>query len=1249
MDENCPDAQSNPENRKDPGCALRWQPLENHLRVEYDGITISHWMFTLDGLSFMEFSEQKVKALQDYPALKKLAGVLWRQDSSYRGAAVMVGAGFSRCAAQSGDSTRLMPLWMDFSRKLATELDPGDPNLAYLDPLRLAELYKAQFGQQTLNDLIRAEIDDSAWSPGDLHTKLLQLPWSDVLTTNWDTLLERASERVHDPIYSTVTKQTDLAAVAPPRITKLHGTVNVTEELIFTQEDYRRYPETHAAFVNFSRQVFIENELCLLGFSGEDPNFLQWTGWVRDHLQSQSRRVYLVGALNLSAAKRKYLESINVAPIDLWDAVKHLDDPGLRHLQATELFIETLNKLKPAHPSEWRPQSIEGLPLAEAASMMESDRKSYPHWLVCPYGLRLYLQFQYGVRSITPSVLDACTIELREKILYEVSWRYSITFDALPGWLLESLLKIIYEPATLTIRQQLEVALVLLNTARWSIGERKEQRRFEDEIIARIEERTQFWPDVVAEVAYFKVNRARLDLNFSEMETSASQLPEHSAEWKLKKSGVLAELGQTEQAVKLVLDGHAQLIEQHRKNPNSVQILSRLAWADLLARAVDSDRPAKSNSLPKSILSRWKCDPWDEIEHLKEKVRERLDKNDKKASVEPSFQVGQYKDNSKTVHLSNEVHVLLIADGLMRSTGVLPTYEGANLFSTQFENIAFLDELTQHDRMKHSLRFASLDTSPNLNRMLSRVNVAAAPAEAVDDMKRLCRDAIKHFLNRYYSKNVSSAFALSKLRVMLEAYARLIVRSTADEAKETFRFAIGLDENKVVNHVWVSRSYGHLLNYSLHSIPASQQNELLEEILMFPLACERNNPEWPELIANNPGSRKDNPRIKLRILEMIDSIAKHSLAPPPLISRPIEGIPAEMLEQLNQSSSIPNISTPTIARLLPLVLKGYTTEEENSYLAKAIYGADAPLDSLPIASFFPHVFSFLPSPDRVKTDRLIRDFLYRTPMSLEVKDLRKLLWASQAHASDNRLAPTPDQALTCFNELIVWRQPGDDGSALFKMFSDPNEPGPLVAEVLAKSVLPWLGKEQVTQDLALRFKEFASQESFPATPLAFCYLAKHLPELRHELARAIKQGLRDKDVSKVGFAARAVIKAKELGIDEIADKLIPRLISLIESGRLTVIAPLLVVVRDLLNRSWLTDEDVTTVAECLPDLFQSTSYVAEYSVAKEAVFISAIRSGCAKLAEAIVKHSASGHPDLESLLASAKNDPLPEVRLFEEE
>lgn len=660
-------------------------------------------------------------------------------------------------------------------------------------------------------------------------------------------------------------------------------------------------------------------------------------------------------------------------------------------------------------------------------------------------------------------------------------------------------------------------------------------------------------------------------------------------------------------------------------------------------------RSAKSNTVPKSILSKWKCDPWDEIEHLKETVRTRLNKNDEKASVEPYFQVGKYKDNSKTVRLSNEVHVLLIADGLMRSTGILPYYEGVNIFSTQYEKIAFLDELTQYDCMRHSLRFATVDTSPHLNRMFSRVNVAAAPAETIRDMKQLCRDAIKHFLNRYHSSYVSGAFALSKLRVMFEAYARLIVRSTADEAKEVFRFAISMKNNRVVQHLWVCRSYGHLLNYSLESIPYRQQSELLEEILMFPLASEVGHAEWPELTAHHPGPRNYNPRIALRIYEMIESIAKTSIKPRPLITRPVEGIPAEMLEQLNQVSSIPNISTATIARLLPLVTNGFTTEEENENLAKAIYGVASPLNTLPHSSINPHIFSLLPSPDREITDRLIKEYLYQIPLSLEVSDLRKLLWASQAHAFNNRLAPTPEQALACFNELVAWRQPDDDGSTLVHMFSDPYEPGPLIADILAASILPWLRKEQVTPELVGQFREFASQDSFPATPLALCYIVQHLPELRHELDRAIRQGLRDEDVTKVGYAARAVSEAKELGLDETAEKFIPRLTSLIESGRPTVIRPLLVVVRQLLIQSWISDDDVGILAECLPDLFKSTSYVADYSVAKEAVFVSATRSECAKLAKAIVARSGSGHyPDLESLLTEAKQDPLPEVKLLEE-
>ncbi len=296
---------------------------------------------------------REITELPDYPAVKKLAAALWQQDTSYHGAAIMIGAGFSRSAATTGDPSKKLPLWADLSKAL--EQDLGASNTA--DPLRLAEEYFAYFGRPALHDLVRKEINDAAWTPGDMYKTLLELPWSEVLTTNWDTLLERAAKEVHQRAYNIVSRQEDLVSAPTPRIVKLHGTVNATD-LVFTQEDYRRYPQKHAAFVNFARQVFIENELCLLGFSGDDPNFLQWAGWVRDNLTDHARCIYLVGALRLTAAKRKYLESINIAPIDLWDLVAEYDDGNIKHAKATEIFLQELNNLKPGLPWQWSPTPL---------------------------------------------------------------------------------------------------------------------------------------------------------------------------------------------------------------------------------------------------------------------------------------------------------------------------------------------------------------------------------------------------------------------------------------------------------------------------------------------------------------------------------------------------------------------------------------------------------------------------------------------------------------------------------------------------------------------------------------------------------------------------------------------------------------------------------------------------------------------------------------------------------------------------
>ncbi len=424
---------------------------------------------------------KSIKDLADYTTLKKLCTALWQQDNAYHGAAVMVGAGFSRSAASTGDINIKLPLWYDLSNKLATELDANSNS----DPLRLAEEYCAYFGKQALHDLVKKEINDESWIPGELYKSLLKLPWSEVLTTNWDTLLERASKDIHQPVYSVVSRQEDLSRVRSPRIIKLHGTVNVTEELIFTQEDYRTYPQRYAAFVNFARQVFIENELCLLGFSGDDPNFLQWAGWVRDQLTTSSRRIYLVGALNLTVAKRKYLESINIAPIDLSELVTEYDNHDTKHLEATKIFLQTLQDFKSEEAWEWSPTKLRRSTLTSeesertrknpeyAASLLknqlqqlEEDRKSYPGWLVCPNMLRWEISNQINDPFPTADNLSKMDSDSRTKLLYEIAWQYSVTFEVVREWHVTELLKIC-DPdhsCAITKQQQMEIALLLLKT-----------------------------------------------------------------------------------------------------------------------------------------------------------------------------------------------------------------------------------------------------------------------------------------------------------------------------------------------------------------------------------------------------------------------------------------------------------------------------------------------------------------------------------------------------------------------------------------------------------------------------------------------------------------------------------------------------------------------------------------------------------------------------------------------------------------
>jgi hypothetical protein len=221
--------------------------------------------------------------------------------------------------------------------------------------LRLAEEFQAAFGRDALDRLLLETIVDADYRPGKLHRLLLELPWADVLTTNYDTLLERATDQVFDRKYDVVRVVEEIPAAMKPRIVKLNGSFPSTRPFIFTEEDFRTYPRRFAGFVNLAQQSMMENVFCLLGYSGDDPNFLHWTGWVRDHLGKSAPQIYLCGILELNTARRNLLHDRNVVPIDLsslFPSDKY-PDRDTRHRKSLEWFLLSLHEGRPRDILIW--------------------------------------------------------------------------------------------------------------------------------------------------------------------------------------------------------------------------------------------------------------------------------------------------------------------------------------------------------------------------------------------------------------------------------------------------------------------------------------------------------------------------------------------------------------------------------------------------------------------------------------------------------------------------------------------------------------------------------------------------------------------------------------------------------------------------------------------------------------------------------------------------------------------------------
>ncbi|MDR6205366.1 SIR2 family NAD-dependent protein deacylase [Paraburkholderia graminis] len=1199
--------------------------------------------------------------LQDFPALQQLGRALWR-DGSARGAALMVGSGFSRNAILPGLDTKAPPLWQSLVDEMLDRLY-GDCTDRPTNALRIAEEYRIYFGQAALDEFIRTRCPDKAWQPGQLHVDFLKLPWADVLTTNWDTLLERAAEHV-EQTYDVVALEADLPHARAPRIVKLHGSLGDAGPLIFAEEDYRTYPEKHAAFLNLARQVFVENELCLVGFSGDDPNFLQWAGWVRDHLGGKARRIYLVGCLKLSASKRKYLEAHNVSPIDLSPLV---DADALdKHERVTKIFLEALVSARPNAAHEWKLHRSEDYPLSkggtdaysrtvkdsdfcaeclkETTEIWRQDRSRYPGWLVCPQELRGRLQTDMDEAWIfRPDALLKLNLQERTDALFELAWRRTTAGKPMTQKSMSAVTELLRAHwSELAPNKRGFLTVLLLRDARITFDKARFEewaKRFDD--ATELQEKWQL--DCLYQKALFARDRGRL----TDVVELADQIKADDAVWKLRRASLYAEAGRYLQATRLIKEAADELEKAHRLDRSSVWVQARLGWAELINRGTIAANWALRKDLPPARdFTTAQVDPNEELEGISASAqRIQNEQREKAVKMVPLFEAGRYRPVSRAKsHVIEEAWLMpwFELDYMMENTGLpLRINSASYCLHALLQTLEICYQPTVQ-WYATALRAIHSHYDREFERWFSRILIAQLNQDVVRELIELVRNMVEYWHDRLVETRGADfrderSIAIDELRLYLVALARLSVRMTEVEASDLFKQAIAWAMNSDLQHHWILDALKEVAKYSAQSISREGQETVAWSAASVPLSHEASQEKhfWPAFVEMvwqaTPDMSARDAVWRLRVRELTAAAEKN---------RPER--------------------SEAIMRLTFLTLRGALDEGEQARFGSALWSdVDTQKDGLPSGTnLLSSTIALLPAPDTFDARALVRRALFgesigkilRIPDSVGSKDVeeRQSFIMALRHAAEIGLTPTSDEAARMFDEFLAWRVETATTSSRANLFD--SDLGPWIWErsgsVISELLLPAMSEEERTSERGAVLLEAVERNNGWSGIAGLCFFLRAVPGLDKTLTRLIVKGFiapHHKGVSSATSAVQVWAKHEEdIGI-KISDSVYNRLVSAIEVAPEHGLNALLACARVLLQTGRLSLSYAERLIHSLSDLLTQTDYQEVDPLSVRAISVSLVRAECVRVASVLMRE-VEDDDTLGSWLSQTKLDSLPEVR-----
>lgn len=201
-----------------------------------------------------------------------------------------------------------MPSWKDAVQHIGNLL--GLDKIENSDYLKIPQYYYNSHGKQAYNTLMREIFKDGIKLPvSDIHRKVLRFNARSIITTNYDDLIERASEE-YGEIRQIISQDKDIPyRKYNKELIKMHGDF-AHDNFVLKEVNYS---ENFKLIENYIKSIIGSKVLLFIGYSFNDPDLKQIFNWVKNIVGENMRYSYLLNADRVYDENEKsYYENLGV-------------------------------------------------------------------------------------------------------------------------------------------------------------------------------------------------------------------------------------------------------------------------------------------------------------------------------------------------------------------------------------------------------------------------------------------------------------------------------------------------------------------------------------------------------------------------------------------------------------------------------------------------------------------------------------------------------------------------------------------------------------------------------------------------------------------------------------------------------------------------------------------------------------------------------------------------------------------------